>query len=117
MFHTQTFSEELTVLSSVNFASYGMNILLIFYNRFYCGFQCKFIAPGADASGRVLVRGNEGRNGDYGTFLSQESTKEPMCDVKVNWMKTGSGPGHLPPRPRGRENSACPDRRKRHPSP
>ena len=72
-------------------------------SAFYCGFQCKFIAPGADASGRVLVRGNEGRNGDYGTFLSQESTKEPMCDVKVNWMKTGSGPGHLPPtcRPRG----------------
>ena len=27
--------------------------------------------------------------------------KKAVCDVKVNWMKTGSGPGH----PRGRENS------------
>ena len=31
--------------------------------------------------------GERGYGGD-GTFLSQESTKEPVCDVKVSWMKT-----------------------------
>ena len=29
------------------------------------------------------------------TFFSEESNKEPVCDVIIYWMKTGSGPGHL----------------------
>ncbi len=29
------------------------------------------------------MTGAEGNEG-YGTFLSQESTKEPVCDVKAN---------------------------------
>ena len=29
------------------------------------------------------MTGTEGNEG-YGTFLSQESTKEPVCDVKAN---------------------------------
>ena len=27
--------------------------------------------------------------------MSQERNKEPVCDVIVYWMKTGSGSGHL----------------------
>ena len=51
---------------------------------------------------RYIV-GREGGRWDEGnvTFFGEESNKEPVCDVKVNWMKKGSGPGH----PRGRENS------------
>ena len=30
------------------------------------------------------MTGAEGNEGGYGTFLSQESTKEPVCDVKAN---------------------------------
>ena len=40
--------------------------------------------------------GTKGTKGDV-TFFGEESNKEPVCDVKVYWMKTGSGPGHLPP--------------------
>ena len=40
--------------------------------------------------------GTKGMGGNV-SFLSQERNKEPVCDVKVNWIKTGSGPGHPPP--------------------
>ena len=36
----------------------------------------------ADSDLRITLGGD-------GTFLSQESTKEPVCDLKVSWMKTG----------------------------
>ena len=32
--------------------------------------------------------GTEGNEGDV-TFFREESNKEPVCDVKVNWMKKG----------------------------
>ncbi len=40
------------------------------------------------------MRGAGGRDKGNVSFLSQERNKEPVCDVKVNWMKTESGPGH-----------------------
>ena len=36
-----------------------------------------------------------GGTGGYGTFLAPKKVpKKAACGVKVNWMKTGSGPGH-----------------------
>ena len=40
------------------------------------------------------------RDQGYDSFLEpKKESKKAVCDVKVNWIKTGSGPGH----PRGRE--------------
>ena len=60
------------------------------------------------------TKGTKGMKGDV-TFFGEESNKEPVCDVKVKLIKLEGGTDVLCPR--GRENSACPDRRKRHPSP
>ena len=52
--------------------------------------------------GRGEERGDDGGTGgrEDGTFLEPKKVpKKAAYDVKVNWMKAGSGPGHLPPRP------------------
>ena len=47
---------------------------------------------------------NEGTKGDEGdvTFFSEESNKEPVCDVKAADFKLEGGTA-APPAPRGRE--------------
>jgi len=49
---------------------------------------------GRSGAGEEVTDGGERDEGGNVTFFREESNKEPVCDVKVNWMKTGSGPGH-----------------------
>ena len=37
------------------------------------------------------------RRGEYVTFFREESNKEPVCDVKVNWIKLEGGTAVLCP--------------------
>ena len=41
--------------------------------------------------GKIGGTERDGGYGGYGTFLSQESTKEPVCDVKADWVKLEGG--------------------------